>query len=350
MTKHVKIKNVTLKTAGLSVLALLIVYVAAVAVIFYGFGPNNSIVGRTADMLRFPVAVVDNKRVVTVKELNADLASIKRFYESQDFSEVGLRVDFSTEDGQKRLKIKERKLLNKLIENRAIEGLAAEKNIKITDKMALQNVQRELEQYNNDAAVREKIFSLYGWDMDDFIEKIVKPDMYREELEKNRPSMDTNYAGAKDRIGQAQKELKDGIEFAEVAKKYSEGDSAENGGELGWFSADQVMLEIAIVAFLMEKGEYSDIIETPLGFHIVQIDDKKMEDGIEKIKVRQIIVKTKSFPDWLLEKEIKMHVAVFLKDYYWNKETATVEFRDQGLRDFENNLDKNSVGDASVIF
>lgn len=350
MTKHKEKKNVKLKTAGLSFLAMILAYVIIVSGLFYGLGMNNLLINKTVEILPFPIAVVGATDVVLAGNLSKDLVSVRKFYESQDFSKIGLRVDFSTSDGKKRLKVKERKLLNKLIENRIIEKLASERGISITKKMAEQNVDRELERYNNDADIRKKLFSLYGWDMDDFIEKIVKPDMYREELEKNMKLEDGDYSKAKNRIEQAKEELKNKTDFSEVAKKYSDGESAKNGGELGWFSADQVMPEIAIFAFLMKKGEQSDILETPLGFHIIQIDDLKTEDGTDKIKVRQILVKTKSFPDWLSDREKEISVSVFAKGYYWNKETSTVDFKDQEMKKFEENMEENSAGDVTAIF
>ena len=338
------------KTVGLSFLAIVLAYVIIVAGLFYGLGINNIIVRKTAEVLHFPVAVVGADKFVTAKELSEDLTAVKKFYESQDFAKIGLRVDFSTPDGQKRLKVKERKLLNKLIENRMIEKLSEERDISVTDKMVQQNVDRELERYGSGDNVKEKMASLYGWDMDDFMEKIVKPDMYREELEKNMERNDAEYTKAKSKIDQAKEELGKKVDFAEVARKYSEGDSAENGGEMGWFGADDVMPEIAVFAFIMKKGEQSDILETPLGFHIIQIDDKKTEDGADKIKVSQILVRTKSFPDWLTDRAKEIKVTILSKDYYWNKEAATVEFRSQELKDFEADLEKNSAGDVTAIF
>jgi parvulin-like peptidyl-prolyl isomerase len=350
MTKHGKKNKVNMKTAGLSFLAILLAYVAVMAALLYGFGSKNALVQKTADMLNFPVAMVGMDKIVTADEMNRNVASVRKFYESQDFSEVGLRVDFSTPDGKKRIKVKERQVLNKLIENDIIEEMAEAKGISVTKKMAEESVEREIERYGSEKEVKENISKLYGWDMDDFIENIVKPDMYRDELEKSMRQTDGKFVQAEEKIKAAQEELKGGADFSEVVEKYSEGDSAANKGELGWFSVDQVMPEIAIFAFLMEKDELSDILETPLGFHIIRIDDKMNEDGQDKIKVSQILVRTKSFPDWLSDREKEMEVRIFSKDYYWDKDRSRVEFKDQELRDFESRLEENSPNDASVLF
>jgi len=174
--------------------------------------------------------------------------------------------------------------------------------------------------------------------------------MYRAELNKKRIAIDSTLVRARGKIIQAQSELKNGAVFSAVAKKYSEGESAKNGGELGWFTADQMLPEIAVAAFAMKKGEQSDVLESSLGFHIIQVDDRKTEEGVDKIRVRQILVRTNNFPNWLLEQEKKINIFIPLKDYHWNKETATVEFVSQEMKDFENNLDKNSAGDISILF
>lgn len=316
----------------------------------YGFGKHNFFADQAIRLLPFPAAIVNHGSFVTMRSLDSNLGSVRKFYENQNFSDVGLRVDFNTEDGQRRLRIKEKNILNKLIEDRIIEKLAADRNIIITKEMASQNVQREVAQYGNSLEVEKTLFNLYGWNIEDFKEKIVKPDMYRDELDKSRRAMDQEFTKAKALIGQAQEEINGKKDFAEMAKKYSEGDSAKDGGDLGWFTADQMMPEIATAAFLMKKGDRSDVIESSIGFHLIQVDDKKTEDGIDKIKIRQILVRTKSFADWLLEQEKSVSVYLLLNDYYWDKESATVKFKDASMNDFENNLDKNSAGDVSVIF
>jgi len=350
MTKNKIVKNIKPITAVYSFLAIILLYVAVVAVLVYGFGIHNFFVDKTTGYLPFPAAIVNKSGFVTMRDLNNDLIAVRRFYENQNFSSVGIRVDFSTPDGQKRLKIKEKELLNKLIENKIIEKLAIGRGITVTDETVSQNVDREMAQYGDGSEVSKTLFNLYGWSIDDFKEKIVKPDMYKSELEKNVKETDESFTNAKTKITQAQEELKNKADFAEVAKKYSEGDSATNGGDLGWFAAGQMMPEIAVPAFLMKKGEQSDVIESSLGFHIIQVDDKKTEDGIDKVKIRQILVRTKSFPDWLFEQEKNMSVSIPIKDYSWNKETAMVEFKSQEMKDFEKNLGNNSAGDISVAF
>jgi hypothetical protein len=343
-------KNVKIKTIAIACIAMFLTYIITIAVLFYIVGVHNSVIDKTVRILRFPVAVIGFGNVVTANELGDNLVSVRKFYEGQDFSDIGFRVDFKTADGQKRLKIKEKELLNKLIENKIIQKLAADRNIVITKTMVSQSVDREIAQFDNGDNVSQKLFDLYGWDMNDFKEKLVKSDMYREELEKNMRASDIDFTKAKDKITQAQNELKTGANFIDVAKKYSEGDSALVGGDLGWFTADQMMPEISVAVFIMKAGDQSDVIESSIGFHIIQINDKRTEDGVDKVKISQIIVRKKDFADWLLEQEKDMHIFIPLKDYRWNQEAATVEFVSSEMQDFEKNLGTNSAGDISVVF
>src|SRR4030065_80125 len=89
---------------------------------------------------------------------------------------------------------------------------------------------------------------------------------------------------ASKKIEEAKKELEKEKDFPEVAENFSDGESAKSGGDLGWLSSDQMIPEIAVVAALLNKGERRDIIENNLGFHLIQVDDKKNEDGIDKFK------------------------------------------------------------------
>lgn len=70
--------------------------------------------------------------------------------------------------------------------------------------------------------------------------------------------------------------LKAGGNFADLAKKYSDDTAtAKNGGEVGWVRRGQVPPEIDKVAFSLNKGQTSDIIQAPgFGLFIIQAVDK----------------------------------------------------------------------------
>jgi len=343
-------KKIKITTALYAVAILIIACIVLMGVLIYGFGMDNQITQKSAQIFPYPAAVIDGVNFISLKSVETNLRAVKRFYENQDFGSIGLQVDFTTADGQKRLKVKEKDLLGKMIENRIIEILANKNGIVLTKDSINQEVAKQLAQYGNQEDLTDKLQRLYGWTINDFEEKIVKPDMYKNRLAEKLKQTDPSIIQAKTKIEQAAADLKAKKDFADVAKNYSDGDSAKNGGELGWFSADQMLPELSVAAFNMKKDDISDVIESSLGYHIIQLEDKKTENNVDKVRLKQIFVRTRSFPDWLLEQEKSIKIYIPLKDFYWNKDGGNMEFKNNELKQFEENLDKNSPNDASVLF
>lgn len=319
-------------------------------ILIYGFDINNQFIRYAEKIVPYPAAVVGTAGFVSTIDLENNLQAVKRFYENQNFSDAGLRVDFSTDNGKKRLLVKRKEILNKLIENKVIEKLADERGISITDGAVAQAVDQQITRYGNKNEVLNNLQKLYGWNLDDFRKKLVKPDLYQAALEKNIAENDPEVAKSRQKAQAALDSLNNRMDFAEAVKKYSEGDSAKNGGDLGWFGASQMLPQLASAAFNLARNETSGIIESPLGFHILALDDKKSENGEDKVKIRQIFVKKQVFGDWLLIQEKSIKISIPLKGFFWNKENGEVEFADSTMREFEKELQINSAGDASVMF
>lgn len=83
---------------------------------------------------------------------------------------------------------------------------------------------------------------------------------------------------AREMLTDLKKQIEDGADFAELAKKYSDDPgSAAQGGDLGWFGRGQMVPEFEEAAFSLQPGQVSDIIETQFGLHILKVEDKKLE-------------------------------------------------------------------------
>jgi peptidyl-prolyl cis-trans isomerase C len=70
--------------------------------------------------------------------------------------------------------------------------------------------------------------------------------------------------------------LKKGEDFATVAKEVTEDPSGKaNGGDLGYFTKEQMVPEFSEVAFKLEKGQISDPVKTQFGWHVLKVEDKR---------------------------------------------------------------------------
>lgn len=85
------------------------------------------------------------------------------------------------------------------------------------------------------------------------------------------------------------KELKDGADFAEVAKEKSiDTGSGAKGGDLGYFTKERMVPEFSEAAFKADKGEVTEPVKSDFGWHIIKVEDKRAVQApkYEEVKER----------------------------------------------------------------
>ncbi len=72
--------------------------------------------------------------------------------------------------------------------------------------------------------------------------------------------------------------LKKGEDFAKLASELSEDPSGKaNGGDLGYFTKEQMVPEFSDTAFKLDKGQISEPVKTQFGWHVIKVEDKRLK-------------------------------------------------------------------------
>lgn len=83
-------------------------------------------------------------------------------------------------------------------------------------------------------------------------------------------------AKAKDTLAK----IKKGEDFAKLAKDLTEDPAGKaDGGDLGWFTKDQMVPEFSEAAFKLDKGQVSDPVKTSFGWHLIKLEDKRKREA-----------------------------------------------------------------------
>lgn len=94
---------------------------------------------------------------------------------------------------------------------------------------------------------------------------------------------------AYERITEARAKVTGGAEFTEVAKQYSEDPSAaQNGGDMGWFSAFRMVYPFESAAYATSVGDVSQPFKTQFGYHILKVNKKEKVEG--EVEVAHIMI------------------------------------------------------------
>jgi len=111
------------------------------------------------------------------------------------------------------------------------------------------------------------------------------------------------------KIQDIQKQLQNGADFPELAKKYSEDPGTkEQGGDLGFFTYDDMIPAFAKAAFSTDVGKLSGVITTDFGYHIIKVEEKKAAKKIIYADLKN------DMQDYLFQKVAQKNYESWMKD------------------------------------
>lgn len=288
-------------------------------------------------------------------------------------------------------------ILNSMIEEKLVYAQALVDSITATEEEVNRQVDAQIDYFIQQYGSKERIEQIYGMSIER-IKRVsrenIKKDLLVRKLqekkfglvEASRKEVEEFYENYKDSLGVIPERvklyhifknpkasdllkekyrklaesildsIKQGADFAELAKKYSDDPgSASQGGDLGFVRRGVFYPEFEAAAFALNEGEISNVVESPVGFHIIQLLEKRGET----IHTRHILIKIK--PDDNTDLNIiefltsirdsiingKGTFSDFAKKYSDDKETAQFGGLLGDL--YVNQLDKNLIDIISQL-
>lgn len=195
-------------------------------------------------------------------------------------------------------------IVEQLIENKLLQAQALKYHISVSSSDVNNAYQKIVDQSGGEQEVKKVLNDLYGMNEKDF-KNLIRDQVLQQKIKDDViVQVKVSHIFIKDsaKADEIYKRAKSGEDFAALAKQYSEDTkSAPNGGELGWLSKGQLVVNDTMIpefdsaAFSGNKGDLVGPIKTSIGYEIIKIEDKKG-------KINQ------SFDDWLagLKKDAKI--------------------------------------------
>ena len=299
----------------------------------------------SADVINAIAAVV-NDDIVTLYEVNSEALPIIREAEKK-----------ATLDDAARSRIR-RTALDRLIEKRLVEQKIHELNIKVSEeevRQAIEDVKKQNNIPSQEALVAALAnqglsFDQYRNQLQEQLEKLKLVSMevrskihvgeseVHDYYEANRAKytgeesyrarhifFKTSEKATADEIKQSMTtalavlaDAKSGKDFAELARNYSEDPAArKDGGDLGSFKKGDMQPELEAALSNMKPGEVSELVHTPVGFHIIKLEERvsgvlKPFESV-KAEIEETIYRRKSeerFSQWAKELREKASVEI----------------------------------------
>ena len=99
--------------------------------------------------------------------------------------------------------------------------------------------------------------------------------------------------------------------FAQMARKYSQYPSGKSGGDLGWFPQGYLTQpDVETAAFALQPGQYSDVIKSDLGYHIIYVIERDANHPLS-VDARRALQEAK-LKQWLADQKASATIVITL--------------------------------------
>jgi len=256
--------------SGAIVFIVIINLLSAYAI--YVAGWSNTWTKNFVKVFPYPAAKV-GWNFVSMNDFYKDLDSFVTYYKTVQ------KVDFSTEENKQVLEDLKKEILDRLINQKVVARQAKKMKLSVS-KEEIDKEYNRLVQESGEETLKKNIKDYYNWDVATFKDEI-KNSLLQQKLEE-AVRKDQNVNGDQQKKAEeVLNKLRNGEDFATVAKNVSESTDSTDGGNMGWLSReilkDTYSEDVINQIFAIEKGQVSDVIHADDGFEIIKVEDKKQQ-------------------------------------------------------------------------
>jgi len=289
--------------AGL-ILGLVVIFIAFICILAWGIyklGWEGKIIDDLATSLHLPVARV-NSQFILYPDYLVSLKSADKFYEKQRQANF---PDVPTYNDLKKIVLEER-----LINNILVKKIARRYNITVNQEEVNNHIDEVIKSKGSKEELEKFLADYYNLNIEQYKKYFTEPNLYLDKLEiAVRDDKHIN-GQAKSKIEEALAKLKNGDKFEDIAKQYSEGAEAAQGGLIGNVLRGELPKEIENNLFGMEAGQYSDIYNLADRFIIFRLEKKDEARGV--LTLSSIEVKFTTLSDLITEEKQKTQIKIYV--------------------------------------
>jgi peptidyl-prolyl cis-trans isomerase SurA len=284
--------------------------------------------------IRDRIVAVVNTEVITLSELEEEITDMKR----------QARQRYSGPELDQRLRQIDYMGLNRMVERKLQLQIAKRRGIKITDEEVKESIVRlrrmgETPDENDPkdmAAIKDQLIAIRLINQQVRSGLIVSDDEMRRFYEQHRERFllpgevrlsqilialgsSSGLLSVRERAAQVYDLLKKGERFEELALRYSEGPEGRRGGSLGYVRLGDTLPQIQKAIEGLAPGQVSEPIPSPVGMHIIRVDDRKaaqyrpFEEVKEDIRNAVFQLKTEeAYQGWIKDLKDKAYIEIRL--------------------------------------
>ncbi len=261
-----------------------------------------------------PLAAMVNGQYVFLADYEARLSQ----YEEALFEQG---VDPNTEEGQGLLRDARRDVLEGMIDTALVEQEAGALGVTLTEEELEAQVVWDIEVGGGQEAFDEYLRGT-GLTRDDYKEMIRQSMISQRVMEVVTAAVGSEaeqvhvrhiMVDSMEAAQEIKAMLEGGADFAELARERSlDLVTKDNGGDLGWFPRGLVAVELETVAFGLQPGQVSDVIQLGEGYHIIQVMERDAAHPLSPEE--QFSLRMALFEEWLAEKRAGATIERFVDE------------------------------------